>query len=402
MAVQEQTEPAQPVPAQLIPAQLRRGFDLGEWRVWPNAGQIEKDGVKIHIEPKLVEVLLLLAQNPGQVVTREELLDQAWQRQVVCDEALTRTISELRTLLGDSSRERRYIRTIPKRGYSLIADVEPLLHLQQQEVKNEKPQPTTEVRPEFQGLTNGAAWVPRESFTNRLIKYWLYGVGSLTTAFCAIFLLVFVLTDDTQVDLAAEDNWDTMLADASAMSALKNELLPQMFPDLKRYAVLPFTNLTPDQDLSFFTQGLEEDIRTVLSSLPGAQVAGRMVSNQIQMPDSEDAAAGIQSIASNLKVDAVLDGTVRLIDGQIRVTVQLLDGKTGFPLWFKRYDKTFDRVLKLQTQISEDVLCELESRLPKSQYLASVMTKRQRTKEEEMSLPADDYGHTRHIEWLAR
>ena len=394
---------------QLTPIQLRKGFDLGEWRIWPNAGQIEKDGVKLHIEPKLVEVLLLLAAVPGQVVTRDELLNHAWERQVVCDDALTRTISELRTLLGDSGRERRYIRTVPKRGYSLIADVFPIAEattagveatVAQAAVADIKSQAQT--RAEVQGLANSAAWLPRESFTNRLIKYWLYGVGSLTTVVSAMMLLIFFFAEDVNVEISQDDDWNDMNADtASVNSDLNDLLISPALPPFKRYAVLPFANLTPEEDLGYFTQGLEEDIRTALANLEGSQVAGRLASNQFQPLAQTSEATIIQDIAEQLNVDAILDGTVRLIDGQIRVTVQLLDGKTGFPLWSKRYDKAFDAVLKLQTFISDDVLCELETRLPKMQYVAA-LDKRERSQEEEMSLPNNEYGHTRHIEWLAR
>jgi DNA-binding winged helix-turn-helix (wHTH) protein/TolB-like protein len=379
---------------QVSQEQLRKGFVLGEWTVWPNAGQIEQNGSKSHIEPKLVEVLLLLAQMPGQVVSREQLLDHAWQRQVVCDEALTRTISELRTLLGDSSSERRYIRTIPKRGYSLIADVRPIPALSVSKTTAEQ------IPARYQGLTHGSAWIPTASFTNRLIKAWLYGVGSVATACSALFVVMLFVAKDLSVSVMSGESM-TMTTPENYQDAL---IAPNA-PVLRHYAVLPFTNLTPDQELGAFTHGLEEDLRTALSGLNGAKVAGRIVSDQFHASFLNDTSSGIQEIAERLQVDAILDGTVRLIDGQVRVTVQLLDGKTGFPLWSKRYDKAFDRVLKLQTFISDDVHCELESRLPKinSQYLAAKnKAQQQKTVEAEISAPSQDYGHTRHVEWLAR
>ncbi|MGI9279580.1 MAG: winged helix-turn-helix domain-containing protein [Endozoicomonas sp.] len=104
----------------------KQGFKLGEWTVHPETGIFIKDGMKRHAEPKLVDVLLVLINHQGNVVSRDVLLTEAWQDLVVSDEVLTRCISELRTLLGDTSRERHYIRTVPRRGYVLVAKAEPL------------------------------------------------------------------------------------------------------------------------------------------------------------------------------------------------------------------------------------------------------------------------------------
>ncbi|WP_062265438.1 winged helix-turn-helix domain-containing protein [Endozoicomonas arenosclerae] len=116
----------------------KQGFRLGEWTVHPETGIFINGGIKRHAEPKLVDVLQVLANHQGNVVSRDELLAEVWQDLVVSDEVLTRCISELRTLLGDTSRERRYIRTVPRRGYMLVADVEALGHDVQSTADSEK------------------------------------------------------------------------------------------------------------------------------------------------------------------------------------------------------------------------------------------------------------------------
>ena len=104
----------------------REGFRLGEWQIIPEAGVFVKNGHHVHVEPKLMDLLLALIAAPGQFASREQLLSQVWPRVVINEEVLTRAVSELRTLLGDTSRERRYIVTVPKRGYRLI--VQPQEH----------------------------------------------------------------------------------------------------------------------------------------------------------------------------------------------------------------------------------------------------------------------------------
>lgn len=100
---------------------------IGEWLLRPDLNQIERDATLVHLEPKAVAILCLLAERAGEPVSRQELLDRAWAGVVVSDDALTQVVIKLRKALGDSSRNPRYIETIPKRGYRLVAPVEPEL-----------------------------------------------------------------------------------------------------------------------------------------------------------------------------------------------------------------------------------------------------------------------------------
>ena len=96
---------------------------IGEWWVDPAANELRRAGETVRIEPKAMEVLMLLAEHGDRVVSREELLKAVWPGVVVGDEALTQSIIKLRRALGDDPRAPSYIETIPKRGYRLIAPV---------------------------------------------------------------------------------------------------------------------------------------------------------------------------------------------------------------------------------------------------------------------------------------
>ena len=98
-------------------------FLLGDWTVCPSECAILRDGEEHHLFPQQMEVLVFLAENAGRVVSKEEILDAAWQGAAVQEVALARTISELRKVLGDDVAKPRYIKTIRKRGYKLIATV---------------------------------------------------------------------------------------------------------------------------------------------------------------------------------------------------------------------------------------------------------------------------------------
>lgn len=101
-------------------------FRLGDLEVHPESGEVRSRRGVERLRPLLVDVLLRLAASPGEVVRRERLLEEVWPRRMVNDEVLSRAIAELRTALGDDAKRARYIETLPKVGYRLVAGVEPL------------------------------------------------------------------------------------------------------------------------------------------------------------------------------------------------------------------------------------------------------------------------------------
>lgn len=100
-------------------------FRLGAWRIDPTSHELVASERRVRLQPKLMQLLLRLAREPGAVVRREQLLDDVWEGRDVNDEVLSRAIAELRQLLEDDPRTPRYIETLPKLGYRLVAAVEP-------------------------------------------------------------------------------------------------------------------------------------------------------------------------------------------------------------------------------------------------------------------------------------
>ncbi len=105
---------------------MAREFQVGEWLVEPNLNRISSAGVTTPVEPKVVEVLVCLANNPGEVLSKDDIIRAVWPDTHVTDEVLTYSISELRKAFHDDARNPRVIQTIPRRGYRLIAPVTPL------------------------------------------------------------------------------------------------------------------------------------------------------------------------------------------------------------------------------------------------------------------------------------
>jgi Tol biopolymer transport system component/DNA-binding winged helix-turn-helix (wHTH) protein len=125
-------------------------FSVGDWRVDPLSRTLTGEEGDVRLEPKVMQVLVLLAQHQGEVVTKEALLQTVWPDIFVGDEVLSRTISELRRALGDDSKAPRFIQTIPKGGYRLIASVK---FQEAAAVAVDSPTATPEVQPTRRWLT---------------------------------------------------------------------------------------------------------------------------------------------------------------------------------------------------------------------------------------------------------
>lgn len=118
--------------------EFKHSITIGSYLFHPALNQLVRDGNIIHLEPKAASVLELLAERVGETVSRQELLDSVWPGVVVSDDALTQVIIKLRKALGDTSRQHSYIKTVPKRGYLLVATVEKVVaqHSEQKTVKD--------------------------------------------------------------------------------------------------------------------------------------------------------------------------------------------------------------------------------------------------------------------------
>lgn len=102
---------------------MQNVFFFGEWQINPAANTLLKQKLQYQVEPKAMEVLLLLCSHPGEVVTTDEIINRCWPRLDSGDNPLHKTLAQLRKALGDSATQPRYIETIRKRGYRAIAEV---------------------------------------------------------------------------------------------------------------------------------------------------------------------------------------------------------------------------------------------------------------------------------------
>jgi DNA-binding winged helix-turn-helix (wHTH) protein len=100
----------------------RAPFKIGDWLVEPDLDRITRDGVHTTLRPRVTELLVCLADRAGELATKQYLIDRVWQTEFVTVNALTQLIAELRRALGDDAGHPRYVETIPRRGYRLVAE----------------------------------------------------------------------------------------------------------------------------------------------------------------------------------------------------------------------------------------------------------------------------------------
>lgn len=178
---------------------IQGGFRIGPWTVSPLTGEIESDGRSVHLEPKVMEVLVVLAEKAESVVLRDELLNRVWgPRAAISDEPLTRCIAQLRQSLGDSSRDPRFIQTVPKRGYRLLVPALPV---------GAAPEPEPEQGPDRAGQSTQRHYERTSAF-----RPWqgVALIGSLTVV-GLIALLGLGLFPDSEVDPCRYDQAEQSL-----------------------------------------------------------------------------------------------------------------------------------------------------------------------------------------------
>ncbi len=300
---------------------MKCGFRIGGWDVYPQQNLLKSPEQTKTLEPKVMDVLVFLAERQGEVVSRQQILDAVWREVVVGDEVVSRAVSLLRTELGDDQKNPRYLKTISKRGYCLIADV--IL------VSSNEPQQLESVS---DASASATAENPTESITGRTMRK----------------LSVTIVT---------------VLALALAYFAYDSFLLqPESDHDAgyigKSIAVLPFVNMSADSDNEYFSDGLSEELLNLLTKIPELRVAARTSSFSYKAKD-----VSITQIGEELNVTHVLEGSVRKTGNHVRITAQLVKVDDGFQLWSETFDRTLDDIFVVQNEIAKAVVDELSINL---------------------------------------
>ncbi len=370
-------------------------------------GQVNgRDGAE-HLHSKAMEVLLVLASNPGTLVTRETLLGTVWGAGHGSSEALSHAVSDIRQVLEDHADNPVFIQTLPRRGYRLAVEPELVSEHSGSIVIGAKDGAHQGDIGLFEDLKRRGVL---ETALAYLIVGWLliqiadivfaqlhfpdWAATFVTVLVIAGFPVAFVLSwflefrDGRAVihKLPAADARKQRFSrtymsviGALAIAAIGvyaydmsvglpraespgsgSSALPVELPPVAEnsFAVLPFVNLDGSNETQIFADGLVDDVTTQLSRVPGLRVASRGDAFSLA-PNSMS-----KTVRDRLRVEMYVEGSVEMAQDMLRVTVQMIDSETGFHIFSRRFDKQRSEFFEVRDEISNLTVANVRVALP--------------------------------------
>jgi TolB-like protein/DNA-binding winged helix-turn-helix (wHTH) protein/Tfp pilus assembly protein PilF len=294
----------------------KRFYEFGPFRLDLEERVLFRGGQETPLTPKLLDVLLVLIEERGRTLDKDELVRRVWPDTFIEEGNLARNVSRLRAALGDSPKDERYIRTITRRGYRFVADVK-------EAVAGDASLPPA--------LSPPAA-PPRSASVSSRRRARV----ALTSAVAA---------------LAAVAALGSLWVSRSRRAALSSG-------GIKAIAVLPFKVVGGDSADEFLGLGLTDALITRLANLRQLTVRPTSTVRPFDKGDTDPLAAG-----RALAVHAVVEGSVRRVGGRVRVAAQLVSVKDGRHLWAGQFDETATDLLAVEDSIAQRLADTLELRL---------------------------------------
>lgn len=278
-------------------------FWINDWYVEPDTCRIQRGQQDVKLEPKVMTVLVCLAEEAGTVISREQLEAKAWPGMVVGYDSLASAIIKLRKAFGDDSKNPTIIETVSKKGYRLIASTS-------------------------SGSTKLAV-------DTKIIQPKVVAGMVITALIAALVIWLFIKPEALTIN--------TTSTDIKSKPAI---------------AVLPFKNLSNDPLQDYFSDGITADLITDLSKLSGLSVIAR---NSVFIYKKSD--VDVRKIGEELNVSYVIEGSVRKAGDQLRISASLIDTQSSYNIWADRFDGKLENVFALQDEVTAKIIAALEIRL---------------------------------------
>ena len=331
-------------------ATLPHIFRFGEFEVDVRARQLRKQGAKIRLPGQPFQVLVMLLEAPGQVVTRQDIQQKLWPADTFVDfeQSLNTSVKKLRQALNDSATEPRYIETLPRIGYRFlfpveVAGEEPTSQPNQASVSASEFPPSSHDAP---GTTSEAP-IPRDSFA------WFLRVslGVVVLAGIAVALNLAGTRDRLARIFRGEKD------SAGAISAAGKQR--------RSVAVLPLQNLTGDPAQEYFTDGMTDELTTDLAQLRDLRVISRTSAMHYKGANKT-----APQIGRELGVDTLVEGSVQRDGNHVRIRAQLIDCATDRHLWAQTYDREMKDVMALQSEAAHEIAQQIQGTVAPQQSAA--------------------------------
>lgn len=314
------------------PAQV---YEFADFRLDAGKRLLWRADAQVPLTPRVFDTLLYLVEHHDSVLDKERLMEAVWPDSIVEENNLTQNISTLRRVFGETPGSHHYIVTVPGRGYRFVAAVK---------VREAEAGPLPRRIPEAAISPAGKKTEPVGSATQPGHRH------SLRPALLAVAAVL-------AVSVAALFFWRGQTQnppEAPAKISSANIVIPE-----KSIAVLPFANLSADQENAFFTEGVQEDILTALAKFADLKVISRTsVASYVAGPQRN-----LREIGQELGVANILEGSVRRAGGKVRVTAQLIETRTNTHLWAETYDRELADVFAIQSDIAQRIAAALRAKL---------------------------------------
>src|SRR5437660_1213336 len=296
---------------------LRVRLRFGVFELDPRAGELRKHGLRVRLQEQPFQVLAMLLELPGEVLTREELQKKLWPADtfVDFDHGLNKAINKIREALSDSADSPRFVETVARRGYRFLAEVKVAdsAPVRSPDLATE-PHPTTEVSDR-----------PDVSEKLALSKRLLPSLARKISAFALLLLMV-------------------------SLVAWKLHSWNRPSPVIRSLAVLPLESLSDDASQDYFADGMTDELISDLGQISALRVISRT-----SVRAYKHSRKPLPQIARELNVDAVVEGTVLRSGDQVRITAQLIEASADKHLWSQSYQGELRDTLALQNRVASAV-----------------------------------------------
>ncbi|HEY6249436.1 MAG TPA: tetratricopeptide repeat protein [Candidatus Angelobacter sp.] len=281
-----------------------RVLEFGGFRLDVSGRSLTRQGEVVPLPPKAMETLVLLAENQGKTVRKEELLEKVWPGTFVEEGSLTQNISLLRKTLGHSD-DQKWIRTIPKRGYCFVAPVKVVSPLSEPSASAEVQKP------------------------QRPHREWWWALAILVVLIAASFILLY-----------------------------HRETPPPL--KVVRLLVLPVENLSGDAEHDYVSDGLTEELIAQLSTLDASHLAVIARTSAMSYKGTHKT---VSEIGHELGVDYVLESSLRWSGNRLRITALLVRTQDQSQVWATTYDRTPQDMLSLEDEVAKAISLQIHANL---------------------------------------
>jgi TolB-like protein/DNA-binding winged helix-turn-helix (wHTH) protein/Tfp pilus assembly protein PilF len=306
-------------------------YRFADFEVDVRARQLRKHGTKLKLHGQPFQMLLMLLDPAGEVVSREQMQEKLWPADTFVDfeHSLNTAIKRLRQALNDSATEPRFIETLPRVGYRFIAPV-----TSSEEIYGDTPAIPL-LTPSPVGGIPGTT--PLTSSSRRTFP-WFLGLAIAAVAVVGLAIgFNLAKTRDRLSGIFRSSKNDAALS-APAKKTRRS------------VAVLPLQNLSADPTQSYFADGMTDELTTDLAQFADLRVISRTSASHYR-----DGSKTAPQIGKELGVDALVEGSVERVGDRVRIRAQLIDCATDRHLWAQSYDRDMRDVLSMQTEAAREI-----------------------------------------------